>query len=281
MPTLLRRSLCAALLVAAAAPALAEARSEQGVFTVELSGSYSAGWASPGVPSGHAAYPDQMRGQVQERGSFRTREPIPIVVQGLWGRDLQFYNLRESSQDGIPVDAEIVRSGSLERVRFKRYDEMPREQQKSCNSGQPTAADPGCLTADPMTLDTCFGERRFSGTAGLSLSPLSIRAPGDNVDTRIFNCGDEPSFTPSSLTPSTWDGMAARGTSGAQRFKSAKPGSKWTVKGIEVRSDCRIPAPATCTPAILEATATFRFVCRSPTSMKGCVTPKLRKRLKL
>src|SRR3712207_3981473 len=105
------KSLILALTLLAALPALAHAgRSEQGVFTVEVAGTWSAGWQSPGTDTCNAPEPEQARGSIAERGSFRTKEPVPITVQGLWGRDLTYFNMR-TDDSGIPVDAELQRTG--------------------------------------------------------------------------------------------------------------------------------------------------------------------------
>jgi hypothetical protein len=279
MPARLRRPLCAALLLLVALPAAAQARSEQAIFTVELSGTYSAGWSSPGVANCGAPDPVQARGHVNERGSFRTKEAVPIVVQGLWGRDLQFYRLRDSDQGSIPVDVEIAREGALERVVCTTWEDRPRAKWYACNTPEQQRTDPDCSKVEPIATDGCFGERRFTAEAVLGLAPFAVYSPGDVIDQRVFGCTMDGSFMPGSLIGG-WDAMAAKAKTGPAKFKSAKPGTAFTLRGTETKP-CRQPAPATCTPATLSAQATFRFVCRSRTSMRGCLTPKLRRKLKL
>jgi hypothetical protein len=277
MPAVLRRSLLAALLVLAALPALASARAEVAVFTVEVSGAYSYAWNSPGVPSCNAPDPSQVRGSLTERMSFRTESPVPILVQGLWGKDLQFFNMRGDNGDsGVPTVAEMQRQGSVERLYCKRFDELPRERWRAGCTEEQVRTDPACYKVEPLEQADCFGERRWAPSITLTLAPFKVYPPGD-IDHRVFDCtAMDPSFRPDSAIES----MSAGLKSGPAKFKSAKAGAKWTVHARTVEP-CRREAPATCTPAVLEVQATFRFVCRSPTQHKGCLTKKRRKSLRL
>jgi hypothetical protein len=277
MPTAFRRSLLAALLVLIAIPAAAQARAEVAVFTVELSGSYSYAWNSPGVASCNAPDPSQVRGSLTERMSFRTESPVPILVQGLWGKDLQFFNMRgEGGDSGVPVQAEMQRQGSVERLTCKPFNELPRERWRSGCSEEQVAQDPVCQKVIPLPQESCFGERRWAPSITLALAPFKVYPPGD-IDHRVFDCtAIDPSFRPDSAIETMTPGLKT----GPQKFKSAKAGAKWTLHAREVQP-CRRAAPATCTPAVLEVQATFRFVCRSPTQHKGCLTKKLRRSLEL
>jgi len=250
--------LCAGALVA---PAAALARSENGVFTMEVSGTSSGAWSGP--PGTCAGLNTQsLSGDISETASMHTLKPVPIVIQGLRStlNPYTIYTLPGYDEEMVPIEATITRTGSLSRT-ICDYE--------------------GRRTVPVEGAEACFGTHTFAGHAivGFSNVDLGVGNAGPFLDTTVFGCSLRyDDWEPDGLLPGPWDALDGRAPIKRSQFTKAKPG-KPIVFHMHGSAPCKIEAPQTCTEASADWTVTIRFVCRAKRDAQSCLTKKVRRRL--
>jgi hypothetical protein len=267
--------LCAGALVA---PAAASAKSENGVFTIEVSGTTSGGWAGPGVPC-VGDDPSSLKGYVNETSSVRTPKPVPIIVQGLRStlNPYTIYRLPDWDEGSIPVEATVTREGQLTRMVCGGSSPPPVNACGEYNS----QSDPRCYHEESLPTDGCFGTRTFKGSAVVGFTNVSFGAGNatPSLDHEVFDCHLETNmWEPSSLLPGPMDALGGYAPMKRAQFTKARPGRPIVFR-IHDTAPCKNEAPATCTEAVGDWTVTFRFVCRARRDSQTCLTKKVRRRL--
>jgi hypothetical protein len=250
--------LCAGALIA---PAAAAAKSENGVFTIEVSGTSSGAWSGP---PGNCAGSNQasLSGQITETATMHTRRPVAVIIQGLRSTLIPYdvYRLPDWEEGTLPVEATITRSGSLSRT--------------ICDwDGERTVPVEGA--------EACFGTRTFDGDAivGFTNVDLGVGNSGPYIDSSVFGCSlEDSSWEPGALLPGPWDALGGRAPIKRSQFTQAKPG-KPIVLHMHDTAPCKVEAPQSCTEAAADWTVTVRFVCRAKRDSQSCLTKKARRRL--
>jgi hypothetical protein len=263
---------------ALAAPAAAFAKAENGVFTIEISGTSSAGWAGPGVGC-VGDDPSSLKGYINETATVRTLKPVPIIIQGLRSKLIPYSVFRLPSWDegAIPVEATITREGQLSRMVCGGSSPPPVNACGEHNS----QTDPRCYHEESLPTDGCFGTRTFKAAAGVGFTNVAFRTGNDtpSLDHEVFDCHlPDLSWEPSSLLPGPMEALGGWAPMQRSQFTQAKPG-KPIVFQLHDTAPCKNEAPATCTEAVGDWTVTIRFVCRAKSDKQTCLTKKVRRRL--
>src|SRR6478609_7181871 len=159
--------LCAGALVA---PAAASAKSETGVFTMDVSGTSSGAWSGPpGTCAGMNS--PSLSGEITETATMHTLRPVPVVIQGLRSTLIPYdvYRLPDWDEGAVPVEATITRAGNLER----------------------TVCDHDGIRSVPVEgSEACFGAHTFTGSAivGFTNVDLGVGNAGPYLDSEVFGC---------------------------------------------------------------------------------------------
>ena len=250
--------LCAGAFVA---PAAAFGKSENGVFTMEVSGTSSGSWSSA---EGECAgvNPDSLSGSITETTSMRTLKPVPVIIQGLRStlNPYDIYRLPDWDEGELPIEATITRTGSLSRT--------------VCDYA-------GKRTVPVEGAEACFGTHTFAGHASVGFTnvDLGVGNVGPYLDTTVFGCQLEyDMWEPGGLLPGPWDALNGRAPIKRSQFTKARPGQP-IVFHMHGSAPCKVEAPQTCTPAAADWTVTIRFVCRAKRDSQTCLTKKVRRRL--
>jgi hypothetical protein len=267
--------LCAGALVA---PAASFAKAENGIFTVEVSGTSSASWAGPGVPC-VGDDPSSLKGHISETASIRTLKRVPIVIQGLRSKlnPYSVFVLPDWEAELVPVEATITREGELTRMVCGGASPPPVNACGEYNS----KTDPRCYHEEQLPTDGCFGTRTFKANAvvGFSNTTVGIGNETPSLDHEVFSCHLKTNaWEPGSLLPGPMDALGEKAAFRRAQFTQAKKG-KPIVFHMHDTAPCRTEAPTTCTEAVGDWTVTFRFVCRAKSDSKTCLTKKVRKQL--
>jgi len=250
--------LCAGALIA---PAAAAAKSESGVFTMEVSGTSSGAWSGPpGTCAGMNS--PSLSGEITETATMHTRRPVPVIIQGLRSTLIPYdvYRLPDWEEGSLPIEATITRAGHLERT-VCDYD--------------------GTRSVPVEGAEACFGTRTFAGEAivGFTNVDLSVGNAGPYLDTTVFGCSLRyDDWEPDGLLPGPWDALGGRAPITRSQFTKAKPGRP-VVFHMHDTAPCKVDAPQTCTEAAADWTVTVRFVCRAKRDSQSCLTKKVRRRL--
>jgi hypothetical protein len=267
--------LCAAGL---AAPAASFAKAENGVFTIEVSGTTSGAWAGPGVPC-VGDDPSSLKGHVSESSAVHTLRPVPIIIQGLRStlNPYSVFVLPKWDEEVIPVEATITREGELTRMVCGGSSPPPVNACGEHNSQD----DPRCYHEETLPTDGCFGTRTFKATAvvGFSNTTVGVGNETPSLDHQVFSCHLETNmWEPSSLLPGPMDALGGRAPFSRSQFTKARAGRP-IVFHMHDTAPCKNEPPATCTEAVGDWTVTFRFVCRAKSDKQTCLTKKVRRRL--
>ena len=250
--------LCAGALVA---PAAAAAKSENGVFTMEVSGTSSGSWSGP-AGNCEGSSQDALSGQIAETATMHTVRPVPVIIQGLRSTLIPYdvYKLPDWDEGELPVTVTITRTGSLSRT-ICDWD--------------------GTRTVPVEGAEACFGTRTFDGDAvvGFSNVDLGVGNAGPYLDTTVFGCRlEEDMWEPDGLLPGPWDALGGRAPIRRSQFTKAKA-VKPIVFHMHDTAPCKVEAPQACTEAAADWTVTVRFVCRAKRDAQSCLTKKVRRRL--
>jgi hypothetical protein len=257
---MLRRtlSLLAALVVCAALPSVAAARSETGIFAVEVSGTTDASWANAGEATCSSSGYETLDGSLTEHGSFRALGPAVFSITGLNGTlgPLGHYRLNGDEDEGIPVQVDVDREGG-----YKRLD---------------------CPGEQVITGPECLGARSYQGDMGFGVDGrVALYTPGDRIDTEIYRCEVEDGMEwarPSGLLRGGMYNTSFKGRSIRAWLMRAKNGTKPLVLKLSSTSPCNGDWLDGCHPGTAQATLTISFVCRARSSSKSCLTPATRRK---
>src|SRR6476620_9322415 len=202
----MRRLLIVLCAGASIAPAAAAAKSESGVFTMEVSGTSSGAWSGPpGTCAGMNS--PSLSGEITETATMHTRRPVPVIIQGLRSTLIPYdvYRLPDWEEGSLPIEATITRAGHLERT--------------ICDND-------GTRSVPVEGAEACFGTRTFAGEAivGFTNVDLSVGNAGPYLDTTVFGCSLRyDDWEPDGLLPGPWDALGGRAPITRSQFTKAKP----------------------------------------------------------